>query len=644
MTSWEAGTTAPTGPASLIPHPRPAPDPLRGAAVADPWWMDTMDAVIRTCQAHGRADLAERLARRRARLLHPQLRVLVAGAAQQGRSRLVNALINASVCGVLPDADAAVPTVVRHADTPVAHLIRRDSPDADWMAAVGLQARIPLTPERLGASLAEAAATLPAGAPVHVDVGVPRSLLAGGLVLIDAPALPFTAPERTVAAAQELADRAGADLVVWTCETGRQLSDGELTVLAGLSQSFPGLLVVLTKADYAPDWRRDLAESRLRLNRAGIPAAVAAVSSSLRLHAVRTGDDTLNRESGFADLLVHLRKMVEAKPDRLARATAGALARLAIQELAVPLRAELDNQGDGVSSDAAAHLQATHRRLDDLRKCTVRWQNRLSDEVADLMSDIEHDLRERVKALLAEADEFFATNDPAKSWDEFEPWLREALQDLATTSMTWLAERTEWMARRTADMFPSEAGDVLPPTALAITDGGTLQGVSTLDAPPVASFTPGQKLFIGLRGSYGGVVMFGLATSLAGMSLINPISIGGGALFGGKSVRDESKTLLKRRQTEARNAIRQHVDDIFSKLNKDARDSVRRAQRALRDHFTAVTEDLQEETMESLRNAKAAADRDAAAREAHGRRLREELTRLAELHTQAQALSDRARA
>ena len=33
MTSWEAGATAQTGPASLIPRPRPAPDPLRGAAV-----------------------------------------------------------------------------------------------------------------------------------------------------------------------------------------------------------------------------------------------------------------------------------------------------------------------------------------------------------------------------------------------------------------------------------------------------------------------------------------------------------------------------------------------------------------------------------------------------------------------------------
>ncbi|GID51705.1 GTP-binding protein [Actinoplanes couchii] len=599
-----------------------------------------MDAVIRSCHTHGRPDLAERLTRRRTRLLHPQLRVLVLGGPAQGRSRLINALINAPVCGIVPDSETEVPTVVQHAAAPVAHLVQRDSPAADWTAAVGMRSRIPLTTERLGPSLAEVTASLPPGTPLHADVGVPRTLLANGLVLIDAPALSFSAPGGAVAAAQDLADRAGADLVLYVCETGRPLGDAEVGVLAALGQVFPGLVVVLTKADYAADWRRDLAEARQRLHRAGINAGVTAVSSALRAQAVRAGDDALNRESGFADLIVHLRQMVEAKPDRLARATAAALGRIAVQELAVPLRAELDKQDDDAVPESARHLQVTHQHLDDLRKSTVRWQNRLSDEVTDLMADVEHDLRERVKAIIADADEFFGEADPAKSWDEFEPWLRQSLQELAQTSMSWLSERTEWMARRTADMFPLEAGDVLPPTALAVT-GGSSDGAYGLDAPPVAAFTPGQKLFIGLRGSYGGIVMFGLATSLAGMSLINPISIGGGALFGGKSVHDESKTLLKRRQAEARAAVRQYVDDIFAKLNKDSRDSVRRAQRALRDHFMAVTEDLQEAAMESLRNAKAAADRDAAARELRGRTLRAELTRLAELHTQSLALGER---
>jgi predicted transcriptional regulator len=125
------------------------------------------------------------------------------------------------------------------------------------------------------------------------------------------------------------------------------------------------------------------------------------------------------------------------------------------------------------------------------------------------------------------------------------------------------------------------------------------------------------------------------------MSLINPISIGGGALFGGKSIREEGKSLLKRRQAEAKTAVQRHVDDVFVALNKDAKDTVRRVQRALRDHFSAVTEDLQEAVMESLRSAKAAADQDVAAREQRARRIEQELTRLAELQRQAQALGDR---
>ncbi|BCY10710.1 GTP-binding protein [Actinoplanes sp. L3-i22] len=641
MTNWETGPTAYAGPASLapparVPSPRTEPDPLRASGA--PLWLDVLDATIRTCAEHGRSEMAEWLSRRRAQLLHPELRVLVVGAAQQGRSQLINALINATVCG------AGVPTVVRHAAAPAAHLIRRGSPAADWTAPVGVQDRIPLGLDALDASIAEATARLPAGAPVHAEVAVPRSLLAGGLVLIDTPPLPgLPGPaDRDVRAVTDLATSAGADLVVYVCEAGRGLDDPEIALLRGLSRFFPGLLVVFTKTDYAVDWRRNLADGRDRLARAGVPAATTAVSSALRLHALRADDTALNGESGFPELIAHLQKTVAAKPGSLARETVGRLSRITLEELAAPLRDDLAAQRDAGMPEAVARLHATQRRLDDLRKCAVRWQNALSDEIGDLMSDIEHDLRERTRAVLAEADQYFATADPAKAWDEFEPWLRGSLQELAETSTTWLAERTEWMAYQVASRFPAEAGEVLPPPALVAAGAPGDDRVPGLDAPPVAKFSPGQKLFIGLRGSYGGVVMFGLVTSLAGMSLINPISIGGGAIFGGKTIRDESRSLLTKRQAEARQIVARHVDDVFVRLNKDARDTVRRVQRALRDHFTAVTEDLQEIIMDSLRNAKAAADQDVAAREQHSRRIERELAALAQLHTQALALNGRA--
>ena len=645
MTSWEAGPTAYAGPASLVPPDRvptitAGPGTLRAAGAL--WWLDVLDSTIRTGSTHGRSEVVDWLSRRRAQLLRPELRVLVVGAAQQGKSHLINTLVNAEACAVPADGGTTVPTVVRHAAAPSAQLIRRPSPSADWTAEVGLHDRVALPLDGLGAAVAEAAATFATGTPVHADVAMPRALLAGGLVLIDTPALPDLpgASDSAHAVARDLAVSAGADLVVYTCEAGRELSDPELRVLRHLARFFPGLVVVFTKTDYAVDWRRNLVESRARLARAGVPTATTAVSSALRLHALQAGDTALNTESGFPDLITYLQQMVAAKSGRLASDTVSRLSRVVVEELAGPLRAELASQQQAGMPDTVARLHTAQRRLDDLRKCAVRWQNALSDEVGDLMSDIEHDLRERTRAVLTESDEFFATADPAKSWDEFEPWLRQALQELAETSMTWLAERTEWMARRVAEQFPPEAGEVLPPPVL-IPAQDPVDGLPGLDAPPVARFGPGQKLFIGLRGSYGGVVMFGLVTSLAGMSLINPISIGGGALFGGKTIRDESKSLLKKRQAEARNAVQRHVDDVFVQINKEARDTVRRVQRALRDHFTAVTEDLQETVMESLRNAKAAADQDAAVRAQRTRRIQEELNALAALHSQALALGGR---
>jgi hypothetical protein len=146
-------------------------------------------------------------------------------------------------------------------------------------------------------------------------------------------------------------------------------------------------------------------------------------------------------------------------------------------------------------------------------------------------------------------------------------------------------------------------------------------------------------VFTGLRGSYGGVLMFGLATGLAGLPLINPVSLGAGALFAGKSIRDEGRTARSRRQATAKLAVQRHVDDVFARLNKDAKDAIRQAQRALRGHFTELSEQLQQEIVESARHARQAVDDDAAVREHRARQIQRELAQLAGLYRQATALS-----
>src|SRR2546429_4562456 len=125
--------------------------------------------------------------------------------------------------------------------------------------------------------------------------------------------------------------------------------------------------------------------------------------------------------------------------------------------------------------------------------------------------------------------------------------------------------------------------------------------------------------------------MFGLLTSVAGLPLINLVSLGAGALFGSKSLRDEGSSRLLRRQAAAKAAVQRHVEDFFLKFSKDCRDVARQVHRTLRDHFLSLAEELQEELAETARTAKQAADREAAERDPRRQQLPREVDGLVAL-------------
>ena len=93
-------------------------------STAGPAGLDVVDRAIGLTEAGGRNDLAQRLGHTRRRLLDPTVRVLVIGEFKQGKSLLVNALVDAPVCPVDDDVSTAVPTEVRYSRTPVATLVR----------------------------------------------------------------------------------------------------------------------------------------------------------------------------------------------------------------------------------------------------------------------------------------------------------------------------------------------------------------------------------------------------------------------------------------------------------------------------------------------------------------------------------------
>jgi hypothetical protein len=590
-----------------------------------PPWLGILDDTIRACAAQERPDLAERLLNRRAQLLEPGRRVVVFGGAGKGKSQLVNALINAPVCAVGEDITTVVPAVVRHADVPTASVVTGSARPA-----------LGGTVERTGAAVESVSARANKLARVRDDVvrseiGLPRALLKAGIILVDAPAVGSPRCPRTTRAMTVLAE---ADAVLLVTDATSELTAPELDLLSQILRLCPTVLVVLTKIDIVPDWRSVVDADRRAIAEAGLATTLVPVSSTLRLAAAKAEDEALNAESGFTDLIAHLQRAVLADPGSVAAKAAAATSRLAVDQLIEPLRGEVEATTSAADAVAVAAWHAAGRKVEDIQREAGRWQTQLSDDVADLMSDVEYDLRDRTRRILREVDDYFEVADPAKVWTEFEEWMREGLTELAEVNSDWLLERFEWIAARIAKEVVPDA-DQLP---AAIMREISADRVVDLRTPNIEKFSPMQKAFTGLRGSYSGLLMSGLATTLAGMPMINPISLGAGVAFGARSVFEESGARLKRRQAGAKSAAQRHVDDFFLSYGKETKDVMRLIHRALRDRFNQVAQDLRDDATASARVIKRDLEAAVALRTGRTAEVRRGLEQLAALRGRIDAI------
>ena len=575
-----------------------------------PAWLEVLNETLDACRTHGRADLAERLRRRRD-APSGQTRLGVLGFPKQGKGYLLNAVLNAPVCAVGDAATPAVPTEIAYSAEPAATLVGRS------------RERIPVAVERLTGELG----ARPAGTLSRVEVGVPRELLSAGLVLVDTPPVGDPRSPRTAAALDFLAE---ADAVILVSDATAPLSAAELALARHVRTWCPHVVLALTKIDACPGWRAVAERNRGMLAEAGIDAPVLPVSAVVRQAAAKAGDAELNARSGFPELLTWIAEQAARPPEQSRALLAAVGVRAAAAELVESLRDRVDAAGQDAGLGQAALLQRAQRRADDLRRQNTRWQNLLSDEITDLMGDVEYDLRERTRKIVNTIDQTFDEGDPAKVWDEFAPWLDNALAEAVDVNYSWLADRAEWIAQAVAACFGAQYDRALPDLRL---DGSGVEHLDDVGRPKIEKFKIGQQAFTGLRGSYGGVLMFGLVTSLPwlGLPLINPVSISAGAAFAVKTIRDEGGMRLQRRQAVAKQAAQRHVDDVFLRFSKESRDAIRVVQRRLRDHFTGLAEDLADELTRERETILAGT----AERERRTGHIRREIDRLAGLHQRA---------
>jgi hypothetical protein len=162
--------------------------------------------------------------------------------------------------------------------------------------------------------------------------------------------------------------------------------------------------------------------------------------------------------------------------------------------------------------------------------------------------------------------------------------------------------------------------------------------VAGIDLIRTTRMTGAQKFIGTMRGSYSGILMAGIITSLAGMALINPISVFAGLVLGGFSLRQETANRLERRRHEARNAIRRAVDEAIFHVSKETRTSLTEVKRQMRGEFEEAAEEFRESLNRSVESAKRGASTSAAHRDSRTEAVTERLTKVRQYAKSAEAL------
>jgi replication fork clamp-binding protein CrfC len=559
--------------------------------------VELIEHTRKIAETNDRGDLIERLAAAGDRITDPQIRVVIAGQLKQGKSLLLNALLNMPVARVGDDESTVVATIVVYGEQPMAQLIVA-APDGGVEAieipTADLTKDLRRAPQAGGRDV------------LRVEVVAPSPLLEGGLVFIDTPGVGGHGQPHLSATLGLLPD---ADAMLMISDTSQEFTEPEMTFMRQAFEICPVAAIVLTKTDLYPHWRQIVETNNGHLQRAGVTAPVIPASSLLRNHAIQLDDKELNEESNFPAIVKFLSEKVLSRENDRVRDQVLAELRSSAEHLTLALNSELSAINDPEARDRLT--KDLERRKDEAQEAlqqTALWQQVLNDGIADLTADVDHDLRSRFRAISQHTERVIDSCDPTLHWAEIGTELEQAVATAVGDNFVWAYQRAQVLAQEVARTFV-EAGleAVKMPELSAQEMGASLGGFKSLTRMEAKPIGKGHKVVTSMRGSYGGVLMFGMLTSLAGLGMFNPLSVGAGLLLGRKAYKEDMENRMLRVRNEAKTNVRRFVDDISFAVTKESRDRLKAVQRQLRDHYRGIANQTTRSLNESLQAAIASA-------------------------------------
>ncbi|BBY03942.1 dynamin family protein [Mycobacterium seoulense] len=546
---------------------------------------------------NGRGDLSQRLAWARERITDPHIRVVIAGQLKQGKSQLLNSLLNMPVARVGDDEATVLVTVVAYGDPPSARIVLagpNGEPETAELPVAELQTDLRQAPQAAGRDV------------LRVEVGAPSPMLQGGLTFIDTPGVGGHGQPHLSATLGLLPD---ADAILMVSDTSQELTEPEMRFVQQAYQICSVGVLLATKTDLYPHWREIVNANIGHLQRARVPMPVLPVSSLLRSHAITLNDKELNDESNFPAIVKFLSEDVLGRRKDQLRDQVLDEIRSAAEHLTLAVRSELAALSDAdVGGRLTEDLEQRKREAEDALQQTALWQQLLNDGITDLTGDVDHDLRARFREITEHAERVIDSCDPTRHWAEIGVDVENAVATAVGDNFVWAYQRAKALAQEVARVFVEAGlGAVAMPELSAHAMGaefGQLKSLARLESKPMGK---GHKVVTGMRGSYGGMVMVGMLSSVAGLGLFNPLSVGAGLVMGRMAYKEDRENRLLRARNEAKTNLRRFVDDVSFVVGKESRDRLKTIQRQLRDHYRGIANQATRSLNESLQATIAAA-------------------------------------
>lgn len=514
-------------------------------------------------------------------LVSPRVSLVVAGEFQQGKSSLINALLGARVTPTEPLATTTVPIRFGWGRRPACRALlgagAAVEPTGD--AADGDEGPVP-GPARAGSAsigfheLGDLAVTEQpevGGRSVNaLEVKLDHPLLRSGVELLDTPCVSGGLSTQTAGLVLGLLQQ--ADGLVFVTDASQELTAPELELLRMARTLCPALLVVLTKIDLYPEWRRILDINHDYLADVDPEATCLPASPQLKAASLRWSDVELERASGLplvawylgSTMLARARRSAIERVGKALSTRLGSAAATVEGRLAVLERSTGRHRADEQFKEAAARLELLRGEAPKRARLELRTFSRgVAADLTNRFSSVNDLLADLIKRV-----------DPAEQWSEIEATMHRVTNRALAEHLTFVAARAEAVIAGLSEQFGLDlagfSSDVQEPDMPAERPEMDQPDFSSAKASRVHDVTRGavSSAFMGV----------GLATTILAGPL-GPLALGAGASLSTVVLgwrRERSRDLEGRRAkalqtcrswlTDARAALSSHADDIYKEL------------------------------------------------------------------------------